>query len=324
MERIFITIAICTWNRSRSLRNTLTSLQGMNVPAGIDWEVVVVNNNCTDDTAEVIGGFAKTLPIRTVLEAQQGHSYARNRAVVEARGDYILWTDDDVVVDAQWLVAYADAFRNWPDSAVFGGPISVMFEGTPPAWLVTALRQDGRLASAYAARDLGTEPISLEVKGYKLPFGANFALRMQEQRKVSYDPRFGLVKDGNVRGEETDVVTKILNSGANGRWIPNASVRHVIPEQRQTATYLRDYFMRVGRGTARAGSAPVSNSVMGAPRWVWRAAIGSGARYLLKRSYSSEIWCRELRDASLYWGMLSEYRNISRSRRLSIAIPTIK
>ena len=121
-----ITVAICTWNRSPSLRQTLDGFTGIAAPAATKWELLVVNNNCTDGTDEVIRAFEDRLPVRRAFEPRPGLSHARNRAIAEATGDYILWTDDDVTVCRDWLVAYADAFRRWPDAALFGGPIRAL------------------------------------------------------------------------------------------------------------------------------------------------------------------------------------------------------
>jgi glycosyltransferase involved in cell wall biosynthesis len=110
----------------------------MNVPRRIDWEVVVVDNGSTDDTPGVLKSFAGRLPLRNVVETRRGHSPARNRAVDTANGDYLLWTDDDVIVEPGWLAAYADAFARWPQAAVFGGPIRARFDPPPPKWLLRA------------------------------------------------------------------------------------------------------------------------------------------------------------------------------------------
>src|ERR1700676_2670539 len=72
-----VTVATCTLNRAESLRRTLTSLAGMTVPNDLIWEVVVVNNNCTDDTDTVIATFADRLPIRREIELRRGLAYAR-------------------------------------------------------------------------------------------------------------------------------------------------------------------------------------------------------------------------------------------------------
>src|SRR4051812_25892690 len=115
-------VAICTRNRAASLRRTLASIAAAAQPHA-DWETIVVDNGSTDDTADVASSFDERLPIRVVHEAEAGLSRARNAAVRVAQGEYIVWTDDDCVVDARWLTAYVDAFDRWPSAAVFGGPI---------------------------------------------------------------------------------------------------------------------------------------------------------------------------------------------------------
>jgi glycosyltransferase involved in cell wall biosynthesis len=315
MTSASITIAICTWNRAESLRETLTSLSRMAVPAGVEWEVLVVNNNCTDATEEVVASFADRLPIRSAMETQQGQSHARNRAIALARGDYILWTDDDVLVDERWLVSYSEAFRASPETAVFGGPILPRFVGEPPRWLQATMRDVDNIGCIYALRDLGPEPIALEPKGNNIPFGANFAIRTVEQRKFPFDPRLGLQKEGNVRGEETDVMKKILLAGGSGRWVPNAAVHHVISRQRQTVAYIRDFFVGQGRLRVRNQARDSAHSSAGIPPWVWKAVVTSHMRYGFARiSCPPGIWCRELRDASVYLGRYLEHRDIGRGQ----------
>src|SRR5262249_2574313 len=149
--------AICTWNRSKSLSATLSSLQQLTIPPDIDWEVLLVNNNCSDDTDEVIAQFADRLPIRLLHEKRQGLSNARNCAAAAAKGDYILWTDDDAIVDPNWVAAYVNAFRTWPKASLFGGPIKLKLEGNPPRWLPVML-SDESFASIYSHRDLSNVP----------------------------------------------------------------------------------------------------------------------------------------------------------------------
>jgi glucosyl-dolichyl phosphate glucuronosyltransferase len=96
---MLVTVAICTFNRAESLRRTLALLTTMQVPPRLSLEVVVINNNSSDGTDNVINEFCCQLPLRREFEPRPGHSNARNRAVDVARGDYIIWTDDDVVVN---------------------------------------------------------------------------------------------------------------------------------------------------------------------------------------------------------------------------------
>src|ERR1700738_3055719 len=96
-----VSVAICTWNRARLLGQTLESFVRLRIPEGVSWELLVVNNNCTDDTDAVIERHAGSLPIRRLYEPTPGKSYAHNLAIAEAQGDLVLWTDDDVIVDPE-------------------------------------------------------------------------------------------------------------------------------------------------------------------------------------------------------------------------------
>ena len=235
------TVAICTWNRAALLSGALERLARAHRPSG-GWEVIVVNNNCTDDTEQALDAFAGRLPLRRVFEPRPGLSHARNAAVSHAAGDYMVWTDDDALVDAGWITAYEQAVETYPEAAVFGGPVRPLFEGTPPNWLSAGWQE---VSAAYAARDLGERPS--ELKGDELPYGANYVVRTREQRLFPYDPALGRKQAGGALGEETAVIRAILTAGGIGWWVPGASVEHWVPKERQTVRYLRSYYALQGK-----------------------------------------------------------------------------
>ena len=237
-----LTVAICTRNRAASLERTLASLVQC-APPEVPWEVVVVDNGSRDTTSTVLTRFAGRLPLRAIIEDTPGLSRARNAAVRVARGEYIVWTDDDCVVDQRWLIEYAAAFNQWPDAAVFGGPIRPSFIDGPPAWLA---RTATRVASAFAARDLGPTPITLSTEQNRLPYGANYAIRAHEQRSRLYDEDLGRGSFLATLGEESVLMEDLLRQGAVGRWVPNAGVTHCIPPERQRLSYLREYYEAYG------------------------------------------------------------------------------
>ena len=106
-----ISVAICTWNRARLLDLTLESISNLKIPPKIDWELIVVDNNSTEPAAPfVLEDWRKKLPLKIFIEKEQGHSSARNCAVKHSSGDYIIWTDNDVLVSENWLAEYAQAF----------------------------------------------------------------------------------------------------------------------------------------------------------------------------------------------------------------------
>lgn len=272
------------------------------IPGGVDWELLIVNNNCTDSTDEVITRYSEFLPMRRFFEAKPGQSNARNCAIQHARGDYIVWTDDDVLVNRQWLAAYHEAFQHWPEAAVFGGLIEPWFEQTPPEWLRQVLPQ---VANAYAVRDFGTEPQPLSSEKRVVPFGANFAVRTKEQAEHLYDANRGLRPGSSMRGDESAVINAILDEGGQGWWVPNASVRHYIPPERQTIRYLRSFFFGIANGGTLNTSELAKNGWFGKPPWLWRAAVEAEIKYRWRRRFGKPTdWITDLQKASSYWGML--------------------
>jgi len=302
---IRLTVAICTWNRAALLRETLEQMTRLAVPSNVEWELLVVDNNCTDDTEQAVHSFADRLPLRYLFEAQPGQSAARNLAVREATGDYIVWTDDDVLVDPDWLGAYARAFARWPEAVVFGGPIEPWFDGAPPAWLLEIF---ANIQPAFATLDLGPEPLRLEPPG-RLPYGANMAFRLEEQRRFPYDVQLGLKPNSQMRGEETRLLWHLVAETSGGWWVPDARVRHFIPRQRQSWDFLRRFYEGYGHYLAQASPDYASTPLLGRPRWLWRTFIGNAAAYAARRLLLAPPgkWIENFKEAHISWGYLSRH-----------------
>ena len=145
--------------------------------------------------------------MRRLFQQRLGLSHARNLAVQEATGRYILWTDDDVAVGPDWLAAYHAAFSRFPDAALFGGPVLPWFAARPPAWLRRAWPQ---AALYYAIRDCPPEPAITPVY---VPFGANLAIRTDMQVSHPYDPALGRRGGDLLSGEDAQMVRTITMSG---------------------------------------------------------------------------------------------------------------
>ena len=242
-----ISVCICTWNRSRLLKNTLEYFQRTVVPEDIEWELIVIDNNSDDDTATVITEFSDSLPVRSYVEATPGHCAARNRAVTEFDGDFVLWTDDDVEVDKYWLSSYANVFANDEIHSFWGGPIEAKFETQAPEWITENWEI---LSGCFAVRDIGNGPV--EFNDNLLPYGANFAVRADVQKQFRFDTSIGRKREQVVGGDEINLMTRLLAEGHHGEWVPGAKVLHVIPDERASEEYVYRYF--VGQGKLQAGS----------------------------------------------------------------------
>ncbi len=298
-----VTVAICTWNRSDLLNKTLENMLQLKADESFSWELIIVNNNCTDDTDQVIMIFSDRLPIKYVSEPTLGLSNARNAAVCNATGDYIIWTDDDVLVDKNWLIAYVEAFIKYPDATVFGGPVEPWFEGEPPRWLIQGWEH---VANSYAVRDLGNSEIRFQPKGDIIPYGANFAVRLKEQAENLYDPHLGLVGDKRTMGEEVTVLRKILSvPRAVGWWLPKAKVRHWLPKERQSLQYIKKYY--VGRGvTRKLQKTDILNNrktLFGRPIKMYKQLIIGHSKYVVQHIfYDSKVWLRTYVKNCTLWG----------------------
>jgi glycosyltransferase involved in cell wall biosynthesis len=292
---VLTTVAICTFNRAESLRRTLDSLTAMQVPSDIAWEIVIVNNNSSDHTDNVISEYADRCPVRRVFEPRTGKSNALNRAIDVARGDYILWTDDDVVVHAGWLTAYVEAFRRWPEAAVFGGRIRPRYEIPTEKWVV---QSESLLEGPYAIRDFGSHALPLSAADEDhFPFGANWAIRSAEQRAFRYDTRLGPLPNRYRTHEESDVIHRVLASGATGYWIPDAKVDHCIGRDRQTVRYIAAYYESWGETLAFRNAAATATGPFwfGVPRRIWPRLLVWGALYRVCRFVSpAPVWVRYL------------------------------
>jgi len=267
-----VQIAICTWNRAPLLNTTLTAIERLKVPDDWRLQTIVVDNHSTDDTAHVIEQFADRIDLITSYEPRQGHSHARNRAIEIADSDWLIWTDDDVCPDSDWLAAYDLAIKQYPECAFFGGPIRVRFEGTPPAWI-----RDNwdKLKGCYAERLLGDD--SLEFTPQRLPYGANWSVRTELQKGVRYRPGTGRQGHQVVGHDEFGVMRQMLEQGYEGRWVPQATVEHRIDSARQTIHYVQRYFQGQGR-------------MLVAENRAW-----TDDRRQLERTARWETWCGRLK-----------------------------
>ena len=296
-----VTVAICTWNRHALLRQTLQQMTLLRVPAHIEWELLIVNNNCSDATDAVIKDFISKLPVRRVFQPVPGLSNARNLASLESKGDFIIWTDDDVLVTPEWLEEYVKAFETYPDAAIFGGPIAPWFPVAPPSWLEQAWAQ---VSNAYACIDYGMVAVSLTAQ--RVPFGANMAVRKDCVAKYPYDPYLGVRPGSRMGGEETDVIRRALTDGHTGWWIPAACVRHYIPPERQTLKYLRRWFYAYGMYLGRHEDADNRTAqLLGRPRWLWKQMIVTELRYQIRRHLNDpKVWVAYMIAASSARGQM--------------------
>lgn len=295
-----ITVAICTWNRSRLLQQTLQSLEQIRLSKPHEWELLVVDNGSTDDTRRVAESFAEKLPLRYLFQPILGHARSRNHAIENASSDVIVWTDDDVVVEPNWLEVYAVAANKYPAATFFGGTIFSRFEAPMPSWLNETW---SKCSSAFAAREQGE--VEIAIPPALFPFGANFAVRTIVQNEFPFDVDLGRQADGMLGEDEIDVFRRMVKAGHNGVWLPQARLEHVIPKDRATPEFVGRYF--AGQGFA--------NQIKGKPTFqsrfhALRVAMHHRICFWLKKNRApADEWVSHMIRSSIAWG---EFRGWNR------------
>lgn len=235
-----ISIVVCTYNRSKSLVNTLESVRKLTVPDDIKWELIIVNNNSPDDTEKITKEFINdcSVDVKYCFEKVQGLSYARNHGIKKASGKIIAFTDDDVVVEPDWILNIYNAFHEHDDLWCVGGKILPAWSMPRPSWLCD------RLLPALAMLDLGDE-----VKALINPtlWGANMAFRTQVfDTYGNFDTSLGRTKDKLYVGEETAIIKALIRDGKKVLYYPLAVVHHAVETDRINKRYFRKWYFDGG------------------------------------------------------------------------------
>jgi len=271
-----ISVIIATRNRAPILKKTLESFARLDLQA-INTEFVVVDNNSSDTTKDVIESFLGKLPVRYLFEARPGQNSARNRALANVQlGRLVAFTDDDVEPRRDWLQVMRSASDRWPKQSVFGGKIHPLWPSADvPKWTGVKAIQ----GLCFTVQDYG-DTEQLYPPG-KLPFSPNLWVRREvfnDGRR--FDTAIGPKPGNYIMGSETFFLRQLVNDGYEIVYCPSAVVGHrVQPWQISIRNVLKRAF-RYGRSVAHfrllAGKAfstghPVTRSIGGVAGAVWAA-----------------------------------------------------
>lgn len=227
-----ISVIIPTYNRSRFIELTLESFVRQNFDAG-NFEIIVADNNSTDNTTEVVSRFIennKTHSIRYFLERRQGVHFARNSAAKIATGDFLYFTDDDMIADPALLTELLDVFTLDKKIASSTGLVLPKWESEPPSWI----------------RDLCNNALlSLNNPDYDLIVSEKdcnvFSCHQMIRREVFFQT--GGFNPENTKGVwigdgETGLNIKIREKGYKFAFTRKSVIQHIIPASRTTQSYL--------------------------------------------------------------------------------------
>jgi glycosyltransferase involved in cell wall biosynthesis len=286
-----LSVLICTYNRAAFLDQTLRGIASCVRPEHCRLELVVVDNNSTDNTPAVVTAAAAFMPfpLRYAVEKQQGKSFALNHGLRLVTGTIVALTDDDVLTSPDWLARLVQAFDSHDVTFVFGKVLPCWGALPPPELLI---QRGHAVWGPLALVDYGDDGVSYDASVFErrpLPIGANLAFRRDVlQRLGGWRTDLGKVNNTLISGEDHEIFYRLHRAGQfRGVYDPAVVVRHHVPAERLTRRYFRRWFFWHGRTMARMASTLHQHlewsgvpHVARVPRYVYRAFLGQTWRWM--------------------------------------------
>jgi glycosyltransferase involved in cell wall biosynthesis len=312
-DRFDASVIVCTYNRAESLTRTLGALAAQQLEPITRWELLIVDNNSSDGTRAAVEGFAATCSapvVRYFFEPTQGLSHARNRGIREARGEVLLFTDDDVRPEPDWIRNILNGMEEHRCDAC-GGYIAPEWEAPPPSWL------SRRFYGFLALRTDRVDTFAI-TSAADAPFGANMAMR-----RATFD-RAGLFDTSRGRkgtllssGEDGELFERILAAGGRVMFFGHARVHHRVEADRLNKPYFRRWRYQNSRNKGEALGVPGTKTVLGVPLYLVPQTVRALRRALWARVTlpEDEAFFREM----IVWHYLGLIRGLySRRQRSAI------
>ena len=289
-----VSVILCTYNRCELLAIALESIAASRMPEATAWEVIVVDNNSSDDTRRVVHEFQRRFPqtFRYIFEPKPGKSNALNRAIGETNAEVLAFMDDDVQVEPDWLYILTRVFDD-QKFAGSGGRILPERAFNAPAWLNSS---EPYSMAPLAMFDLGPEPGEL----HEPPFGTNMAFRREIfSRYGEFRRDLGPQPGSEIRSEDTEFGIRLLRAGERIGYEPAAVVYHAVPQHRVKQSYFLNWWYGKGRADVREGCFRDEErlSLLGTPLVLVRRIIVWSVRWLLTFNAAKRFDCK----AKVWW-----------------------
>ncbi|WP_183843341.1 glycosyltransferase [Rhizobium etli] len=289
MSDLFVSVLFSSYNgASRRLRHTLDSLLRQELPRD-QWELIAVDNNSNDGTFDLLKSYSGKLPITILQHHKPGKSGALNLALDRVKGDLIVFTDDDVRAEPNWLKAIVDCAVAHPDYGVFGGRIVPDWEKEPKDPFIEWIPMGSTFAIVDETQSGPCDPTKV--------WGPNTIIRRELLgTSVRYREDIGPLP-GKIfaMGEDAEIIIRLAANGVKSYRCAEAVVHHWIPASSVTEAWVQKRGERLGYGMPALFPDEVPGGVrlsgVPLPTWIESAqwAIRAAMLYLLPRS-KTRFW----------------------------------
>ena len=239
-----MSVVISTYNRADVLPRALRGVMDQDMdPAR--YEVVVVDNNSTDETRRVIESFmGKTPRVTYLFEPRQGVSYGRNTGIQAASAPILGFTDDDVRVPRDWASTILTVMAEHPEAACIGGRVLPNWPGPWPAWL--SRDHWGPLALL----DYGDQPLHVNLSRRLCLITANAAYRREVFDRIGMFALHVQAIGRDVATEDHELLLRLWHAGDQGLYWPALTATADVAPERMRRSYHRHWHRRHGRFSA--------------------------------------------------------------------------
>jgi glycosyltransferase involved in cell wall biosynthesis len=288
-SNVEVSVVISTYDRCDRLRLAIESVLNQ-VGGSPKFELIVVDNNSTDDTRRVVEELMRTSAnLRYVFELQQGVSHGRNAGIAHARAPIVAFTDDDVRVAPDWLQVISAAFAAHPEVDFVGGKVLPEWPSPPPAWLTKTHW------APLALTDFGDDAFMVNYQRPLCLVSANLAFRRKAFEMVGlFDPTFQHQRGAVSSGEDHDLELRLWRAGRQGMYVPKMVVTADVQPNRLERAYHRRWHRDHGtlatrllrpdecydRDGALSTTGRQGVSLFGVPGWAYRELVVTIGRFL--------------------------------------------
>ena len=284
-----ITVVISTYNRCEMLPAAIESVLSQEA-SGISYELIVVDNNSTDSTKQVVHSFISQghHNLRYLFEPKQGLSHGRNAGITNARGAIIVFFDDDVRAQPDWLSNIKRAFDLYTGIDCIAGKILPNWKDDPPPWLTTDHW------TPLALQDHGNVPLCADQEKPLPLAGANIAFRRQVFQHALFSPDFP-------RAQDLQFLVRFWRAGGRAMYVPDVVVFADVQPERLSKHFHRQWhasngrfnsLMRLGEHVGADGqildNSATSVELFEAPAFLYRQLIDACGEWIVAKARGSE------------------------------------
>lgn len=245
IDNLDFTVVIPTYNGANRIGTVLDRLRNQVQIASLRWEIIVIDNNSTDNTAQVIQDYQarwqQFVPLKYCQETQQGAGFARKRGVKEANSPLIGFLDDDNFPAADWVAAAYNFAQKHPQAGTYGSQIKALWEVEPPA-------NFERIQPFLAINERGSQPLLYEPHSKLLPPSAGLVVRKEAWLKSvpQHCILGGRVPGKMLTSEDLEVLAYIQQTDWQIWYNPAMKIEHQIPHWRLQKDYLIPFIRGIG------------------------------------------------------------------------------